>query len=64
MEAARGRVWAYLKEHASDLASQLRLLARDKWEQTLSKHLLLLLWISCSQHGGRELTALLAGYHS
>lgn len=55
---------AYLKEHASDLASQFRLLAGDKREETLSKHLLLLLWISCSQHGSCELTPLLAWYHS
>ena len=55
---------AYLKEHASDLASQLRLLARDKREEALSKHLLLLLWICCSQHGSCELAAFLAWHHS
>lgn len=52
-----------LQEHSSDFASKLRLLAGDEREEALSKHLLLLLWVCCCQHGSCELPTFMAWDH-
>jgi len=43
-----------LQQHAGDLAGEVWVHPLDQWEESLSQHLLLLLWRSRGQHGGRE----------
>ena len=43
-----------LKQHAGDLAGEVRVHPLDRREQTLAQHLLLLLGRSGGQHGGGE----------
>ena len=43
-----------LQQHSSDLSSQIRIHPGDEWEESLTQHLLLLLWRSSSQHGGSQ----------
>lgn len=40
----------YLEQHAGDLAGQVWVHTLDQWEQTLTQHLLLLLWWGSCQH--------------
>merc|ERR1712203_1248514 len=43
-----------LEQHAGDLAGQVRIHGLDEREEALAQHLLLLLWRSGGQHGGRQ----------
>jgi len=47
-----------LQQHAGDLAGEVGVHPLDQWEESLSQHLLLLLWRSRGQHGGRERLAM------